>query len=154
MELEAKLQKKLEDDIPLARAMSFRVLELPDCGARTRLPLQGNTNHLNTQFGGSLYAAGALSCYTALLAILERGGCPTRNIVIAQGEIDYIAPAEGDCELRVQCPPEEARRFIGEMERKGRARLALEAVISCEGRDVARVRGRYLARSDRPAKIV
>jgi thioesterase domain-containing protein len=146
MEIVERLQAKLSSEIPLVKALDFRILELPEGGARTRLPLVGNTNHLGTQFGGSLYAAGALSCYSALLAILERGGQSTNNIVIVQGEIDYLAPGEGDCELRVQCPPEEARRVIEEMEIKGRARLALEATVSCAGKNVARVRGRYLAR--------
>jgi len=145
--LETRLEEKLHREIPIARQMGFTVTRVGTDGADCLLPLRPNTNHLGTQFGGSLYAAGALSCYTALLGLLARLGQETKNIVITDGQIRYLSPGTGDVVLQARLPTSELSLFETQLRKKGRARLKIHTQILVGSRLVAEVHGEYLARS-------
>ena len=60
------LERLLHHDIPLTRAMQLQVLSWQAHELRLRLPLQANSNHHHSMFGGSLYSA-LRSCRSCLL---------------------------------------------------------------------------------------
>jgi thioesterase domain-containing protein len=145
--LTQRLESKILADIPIAKLMGFVVFEVNESGADCGLPLEPNTNHLGTQFGGSLYAAGALSCYTALMGLLARQGLSSNNIVITEGHIEYVSPGSGDVRLQARLPQEGLNAFATQLRQKGRARLKVETVIlDASQKTVARVNGEYLVR--------
>lgn len=145
--LTQRLESKILADIPIAKLMGFFVFEVNESGADCGLPLSPNTNHLGTQFGGSLYAAGALSCYTALMGLLARLGLSSNNIVITEGHIEYVSPGSGDVRLQARLPQEGQNAFATQLRQKGRARLKIETVIlDASQKTVARVNGEYLVR--------
>jgi thioesterase domain-containing protein len=145
--LTQQLESKILADIPIAKLMGFQVISVNESGADCRLPLAPNTNHLGTQFGGSLYAAGALSCYTALMGLLARRGLSSNNIVIAEGHIEYLSPGKGDVRLEARLPIEGQDAFAVQLRQKGRARLKLEtSILDAANKMIARVKGEYLVR--------
>jgi len=147
--LTRRLENKIHADIPISNHMGFEIESIHDEGARCRLPLTPNTNHLGTQFGGSLYAAGALCCYSALLGLLARLGLESKNIVITDGHIEYLAPGTGDVVLEATLPALELRDFESKLRFKGRARLKVETHVLLAGSMIAKVRGEYLVRSEK-----
>lgn len=55
------LERLLHHDIQLTRAMQLQVLSWQAHELRLRLPLQANSNHHHSMFGGSLYSAAVLA---------------------------------------------------------------------------------------------
>jgi thioesterase domain-containing protein len=149
-DIKQRLSDKILGEIPISRAMGFRIEEISEEGAECSLPLASNTNHLGTLFGGSLYSAGALSCYTALLGLLARIGFATNNIVITQGHIDYLAPGTGDARYVAKLPHAAAREaFERALKSKGRARMRVVTEVYLRGSEpIARIEGEYLVREN------
>jgi thioesterase domain-containing protein len=145
--LTRQLEAKILADIPIAKHLGFGVLSVHEQGADCRLPLAPNTNHLGTQFGGSLYSAGALSCYTALMGLLARRGLSSNNIVITNGQIEYLAPGTCDVRLEARLPQDELDTFATQLRNKGRARLkVIASILDTSGKELAHVTGEYLVR--------
>ncbi len=110
--------------------MGFRLIEMSPVKSKAHLPLAGNTNHLGTQFGGSLFSAGALSCYSSLLGILLEGGISldqALNIVITESSIRYLAPGSGDLDFHVEIEVGLRQQFMQELLAKKRARIDFRA---------------------------
>ncbi|MEO5668745.1 MAG: YiiD C-terminal domain-containing protein [Bdellovibrionota bacterium] len=146
--LTLRLEAKIHAEIPLSRHMGFQVRKVHGEGATCFLPLAPNTNHLGTQFGGSLFAAGALSCYIALLGLLARLGLESGNIVITNGNIEYLAPGTGDVLLNARLPNEGRVDFEAQLHKKNRARIKIETEIVLHNDIVAKVFGEYLVRRE------
>ncbi len=144
----ADLGDHILSEIPAAERLGFRLVDARDGGARSKVSLAPNLNHLGTFFGGSLYAAGALTCYAGLRALLESEGLPAKNIVIARGDIHYLAPAQGDIEIVSHASPESVRAFLSEFRTRGRGRIKIEGKIFEGLKLVAKIRGAYLARAE------
>jgi thioesterase domain-containing protein len=140
------IQERIHSEIPISKAMAFEILGIEPQATRTRMKLEPNTNHLGTLFGGSLYALGALSCYSALLGLLEQRQVTTKNIVITHGDIDYLSPGTGDCEAIVKTDADDIEGLLKSLKVKKRGRITFTAEISQEGRGVALVNGTYLVR--------
>ena len=146
-----RIESKILGEIPMSKQMGFRVTRIFEDGADCFLPLESNSNHLGTQFGGSLYSAGALSSYTALLGLVSRLGLATNNIVITEGHIEYFSPGTGDVELQARLPlGNERKEFEEKLKTNGRARMKLctEIFIRSSTDPIARVLGEYLVRDD------
>ncbi len=152
--LTSLLQTQIHNDIPLSRHMGWELRRLDASGAQCFLPLMPNHNHLGTQFGGSLYAAGALSCYALVLGLLHSAKRITRDIVITEGQIRYLAPGTGDVTFDASVPePEQKLRFLESLANRGRARITVLAKAWIGKTCVAEVRGVYLVRLDANKEI-
>lgn len=68
------LERRLHHDIPLTRAMQLQVLSWQAHELRLRLPLQANSNHHHSMFGGSLYSAAVLAGWGWLHLRLQEAG--------------------------------------------------------------------------------
>lgn len=138
-----RIEELLQSKIPITRAMGVKVEHYD--GERLVLvaPLAENVNHLGTAFGGSLNALAVLSGYGLLWLELSD---TESHIVIRESSISYERPVRG--QLRAVClrPEEEALlQFKQTFHQKGKARIALSAIIEEEGRAAVRFRGTFVA---------
>lgn len=141
------LQAVLHSDIPLTREMGMQVIDWREQCLRLQLPLAPNVNHKSTMFGGSLYCAAVLVGWGWLHLRLRELGIDDGHIVIQEGQISYPLPVTGVAVAHCQAPDEKAwERFLTMYQRRGRARLTLETVVSNVGSEEAAVRfsGQYV----------
>lgn len=141
-----RLEATLRQDIPLTRAMGLRVLDWQDGTLRLGLPLEGNTNHAASAFGGSLYSIAVLAGWGWLLLRQQEAGLEDGHVVIQEATIEYPLPVLGDAVALCRPVPAEAwARFEKTFRRHGRARLALDTeVLTAEGEVAVRFRGQYV----------
>ena len=140
-EVEAYLHKH----IPLSADMGVRVLACDAAGVTLRAPLAPNINHRATVFGGSTSAIGILSAWTWLSFSLHAAGQASR-LVIQHNTVDYLTPITGEFEARCTgIPAPQFAKVLRTLERYGKARATLSAVISCKGEKAATFTGDYVA---------
>lgn len=146
-----ELQRYLHDHIPLTEAMGVSVESAEEGKVVLRAPLEPNINHRDTVFGGSASALAILAGWALVHVRMRALGHSPRRIVIQRNRMEYERPIEG--EFRAECSaPEPAawERFLRILERRGMARLALEARV-LEGSAVAgRFQGDYVVMEDGP----
>lgn len=139
------LERLLHHDIPLTRAMQLQVLSWQAHELRMRLPLQANSNHHNTMFGGSLYSAAVLAGWGWLHLRLQEAGIDG-GVVIKDAQISYLLPVNADA-LACCAAPEAAvwDKFIATYQRRGVARLPLDTQLLTSAGEVAvRFSGQYV----------
>lgn len=131
--------------IPISREMGLRVTEVSSKHAVVAVPLAPNINHVQTVFGGSLYAAAALSCYALFQALSREAGGLSDELVIQEGGIRYLAPVDADFTVRAEMAEEKGgEKFIEALQRYGKARMKLKATVICKGRTCAEFSGVYV----------
>jgi len=143
MKSAADLERFLHEKIPLTVAMGVQVAECNDTRLILTAPLEPNHNHLGTAFGGSLHALATLSGYGLLWWLLRE---PEAHIVIRESTIRYERPVRDV--LRAVCsspPTAELERFRKDFARKGKARIALEAVIEHDNEIAAYFHATFVA---------
>ncbi|MBA1202280.1 thioesterase [Pseudomonas capeferrum] len=141
------LQSILHRDIPLTREMGLEVLDWRDRQLRLQIPLEANVNHKSTMFGGSLYCVAVLAGWGWLHLRLRELGIEDGHIVIHSGEISYPLPVTGAAIASCAAPDEKVwERFLNLYQRRGRARLTLESVVTNAGSEEPAVRfgGQYV----------
>jgi len=142
----AALQILIHHDIPLSPQMGFSVVSATAEKTRARMLLEPNTNHLGTMFGGSLFAGGALTCFVATLAILRQERWETKQIVAVKGDIQWLKPGTGNCEITVKVDAANRARLVSELRAQSRSHLSLEAEAWVNAEVIARVRLNYSVR--------
>lgn len=139
-----ELQAYLLEQIPLAGAMGIEIKEATDTQVILTLPLEPNINHRDTAFGGSICAAGTLACWTLVHLRLSRLDIQTR-LVIHKNRMVYRKPIPGRFEAICQFSDETAWHEVLEMlERWGKAKLQLTAMVTCEGEEAAEFHGSFV----------
>lgn len=141
----SEVEAYLHLHIPLSADMGVQVVECGSAGVTLRAPLAPNINHRATVFGGSTSAMAILAAWTWLNFALRATG-PVPRLVIQRNNVEYLAPITG--EFEAQCagiPADKFARFRRALERHGKARATLEAVVSCKGRGVAEFSGEFVA---------
>jgi thioesterase domain-containing protein len=141
----AELEAYLHERIPLSRAMQVSVLEVGEAHLRVGAPLAPNINHRNTVFGGSAAAAAMLAAWGLLYVRLRRERRPAR-LVIQRSSLEFLQPIDDLFTATSRlAAPDAWPRFLATLERKGRSRIAVEAVLDCRGVAVARFQGEFVA---------
>ena len=141
----AEVENYLHKHIPLSAGMGIRVVACDATGVTLRAPLAPNINQHSTVFGGSTSAVGILSAWTWLHFALRSAG-HTSRLVIQRNTVDYLAPIKRDFEARCTgMPAEQFEEFLRTLDRYGKARASLTAVLTCEGEKVAAFSGDYVA---------
>jgi thioesterase domain-containing protein len=139
------LERTLHAEIPLTRAMGVRVVRADHNGLVLGAALAPNLNHKQTAFGGSLNSLATLACW-GLIQLLVRDCGRAITVVIQESHVQFLKPVTQDFEAI--CPPPPAavhEKFLRTLERKGRARLELEATIHSDGEVALRFRGQFVA---------
>jgi thioesterase domain-containing protein len=140
--LNQELEKVLHHEIPLTKAMSLRVREASPELVRLYLPIEPNVNHKSTAFGGSLYSGAVLAGWGALWCTLRDLEIKAQ-IVIAASNMEYLLPVKTHFEAVCVPDLDEVDRAIRVLKRRGKAKVDLEAVISCNGEACASLFGTY-----------
>lgn len=138
------LERYLHEHIPLSAAMQVRVVSADPEGVTLAAPLAPNINHRETVFGGSASALAILAGWSLVRVALEdREPC---RIVIQRNSMEYSAPMLGEFSARSFVEDsDEWRRFFSMLERKGRARIAVSALLESEGTECGRFEGTFVA---------
>jgi thioesterase domain-containing protein len=139
------LTRYLHDHIPLTRHMGIVVTEPGPDRVVLSAPLAPNVNHRETAFGGSLSGAAILAGWT-LLHVRLTPRARRHRLVVQESTTHFEQPADGPFEAVCELPSAaEFERFAVMLERRGKARIALESRILCRGEVSARHTGRYVA---------
>ena len=139
----AALEQILHSEIPISKAMGIRVADYDGASLQLEAPLEPNTNHKSSAFGGSLYSIAVL-CGWGLLHLKLADARMHKHIVIQEGSIRHLHPVVHD--LHAECRLDEAafKRFLLTLKKHGRARISLAAIITDEGRTAVEFSGRYV----------
>ena len=114
---------------------------------RLEAPLTPNINYNGTAFGGSIYTVAALSSWLLVSATITAGDHEADYVVIQDGAIEYLQPADDRFEAESAWPSDESRsRCLQGLERRRVARSELAALVTCKGAVCATFEGRFVAR--------
>lgn len=142
---EQALQQYLYDHIPLSHAMQLRVLQVREEEVVVAAPLAPNINHRETVFGGSASAVAILAAWSLLHTRLHRAGIASR-LVIQSNTMHYDQPIAGDFTARARlAEAEDWARFVRMLERRGKARIGVAAVLEYAGQPAGRLHGEFVA---------
>jgi len=141
----AEVEHYLHQHIPLSADMGVHVVACEAAGVTLRAPLAPNINHHQTVFGGSTSAVAILAAWTWLNFAL-RAADQTSRLVIQRNTVDYLAPITREFEAHCAgMPAAQLEEFLRTLERYGKARATLTAVLTCKGEKVATFSGDYVA---------
>lgn len=129
-QLLAELQTALERDIPICGLMGIRVHSLDESGLRLSAPLEGNLNHQQTAFAGTLSTLCTITGWGSVFLLTREQGLPG-NIVIRRGAIKYLRPVAAD-RIVAHCPPADAAardHFFDMLRAKGQSKIDLHVEI-------------------------
>jgi thioesterase domain-containing protein len=126
----------LARQIPLAKAMRFRIEYRPPGTVRVRAPLAPNRNDKGTAFAGAIYSALVLAPWCLLTAALKERGIKA-DVMVYRASVKYLQPVRDDfvAECRV---PDLFRRL---------ARRPKRVVLASRIGDAAVFRGAFYVRA-------
>lgn len=139
-----RLEEYLYAHIPLSRAMGVQVSEADVLGVTLSAPLAPNINHRETIFGGSASAVAILAAWSLLHVRLQAAGLAAR-LVIQRNTMEYERPIPGAFTASAGVDPAAWARFLSILERRARARIAVTALLHCEGERVGSLVGEFVA---------
>jgi len=141
------LQDVLHAEIPLTRAIGIRVSAYTGDTLTLAAPLEPNTNHKSTAFGGSLYSVAVLAGW-GLLYLRLRDLDVSAHIVIHETQVRYLRPVTGELVATARLAPGESlERGVTLFQRRGRARIGLDAHVVQGGEAAVAFRGAYVIHS-------
>ena len=123
--------------------MGIRVEYYDGTSLKLDAPLAPNTNHKSTAFGGSLYSLAVL-CGWGLLHLKLADAKLHKPIVIQESDIRYLQPVEHDMHAECRLDDAEFKKFLRTLEKRGRARMSLDVIISQDNRPAVEFTGRYV----------
>ena len=124
-----KLKQFFIDHLPITQFMGLEVESYDGETLILTAPLEPNINDKQTAFGGSLYNTAVMACWGMIYLKTQERNIQC-NQVVTEGSMKYIAPVYGRIRAICHAPSEkELSAFFDHFERKGRARIGLEAAI-------------------------
>jgi thioesterase domain-containing protein len=132
-ETQENISKKLKhffiDHLPITQYMGLEVESYNGDTLILTAPLEPNINDKQTAFGGSLYNMAVMACW-GMIYLKTQEQKIICNQVVTEGSIKYIAPVEGRIRAICHAPSaDELASFFDYFERKGKARISLQAAI-------------------------
>lgn len=140
----AQLQHYLHQHIPLSAAMQVRVLVASPDEVLLQAPLAPNINHRETVFGGSASALAILAAWSLVHTRMRAQGLQGR-LVIQRNSMEYGSPIQGDFTARATVDAAQWQPFARMLARKGKARIAITAVLEHAGQEAGRLQGEFVA---------
>lgn len=140
------LKNLILDKIPVLSGFLFEVESHSARKVIVSAKLKDHLNHKDTAFGGSLYQLGLLAGYALFLNLLLQEQESIENLVIAHGEIDYLAAAQKDLTAVCEVTPDQINDFRDKLKNKSRGSLILAVHISCDDLLVAKLKCRFVHR--------
>jgi thioesterase domain-containing protein len=140
--LKELLQKTLLHEIPLTKALGLEVEEASSGLVRLRFPLEPNHNHKQTAFGGSLYSAAVLAGWSVAWCALQERGVKAQVVIAGSGE-RFLRGVTTDFVSECAAEPYQLEKALKMLATRGKARLGLASVVSCEGEACMAFQGTY-----------
>jgi len=138
------LQTYLLDCIPLLQHMHVNVESVDRNALRVAAPLQPNSNHIGTAFGGSLHSMGTVSAW-GLLWILLRDQADV-HLVIRDSHMRYLQPARGALTSTCLVPnPGLINQFMRNIARRNKSAIELRTTVESDGEVCAEFEGTFVA---------
>ncbi|WP_020407259.1 PaaI family thioesterase [Hahella ganghwensis] len=137
------LNKIIGFAIPFAARAGFEVTELRRGHLKARIPLKGNTNHINSMYAGALFTLAEIP--GGVMAIYEFGAdyYPT----LKEMNIKYYLPVKSDAFVQFDIAEEEMERIIFGADADGKCDYTLIGkVFDAEGQLVAETENYYQLR--------
>ncbi len=133
------------EQIPMTRSLGVRVEHYDGTSVRLAAPLEPNSNHHDTAFGGSLSSLAILSGWVLVhLQLRERG--IASGLVIQRSAMEFEAPVDGDFTATAVLPPAAAwNRFLATLSRHRAARVTVSSTVACPSGEGGRHEGTYVA---------
>jgi len=142
---EAELETYLHDNIPLTRAMAVRVVSIAPDKVVLGAPLAPNINVHDTVFGGSASTLATITAWSLIYTRLLAAG-RTCDLVIQRSTMEFIKPIRGDfTAVAVMSDGSEWADFLRTLDRKGRARITVEATLDFADALAGLFRGDFVA---------
>ena len=142
---ELEIEQYLHRHIPLSVAMGVRVKLATPRRVELTAPLAPNVNHHETVFGGSANAVATLSAWTLVHVGLLHANVDAAT-VIQRNVMRYDEPIHGDFIAVCTLIDDTAwQRFLKTIDRRGRARITMNAHLQFDGRVVASFEGDFVA---------
>ena len=143
--LTTEVDAYLYSNIPLSAAMGVRVKVATPERVLLFAPLGPNINHHRTVFGGSGVVLATLSAWTLLHLRLSQEH-PDAQLVIQRSSMEYERPIPGDFEAVCRFADDSAwQRFRLTLERRGRARMTLNAHLLHASHEMGSFVGDFVA---------
>jgi thioesterase domain-containing protein len=139
------LERYLYEQIPLSGAMGTAVVDPGPERVVLEAPLEPNTNHRSTAFGGSVSALATLAGW-ALVHRRLRADARVAQVVIQRGSMEYLLPVSTS--FRAICEeidPAEWSRLTRALDRSGKGRARVDVRVEAAGTTVGRFEGVYVA---------
>jgi thioesterase domain-containing protein len=134
----------IHSEIPLSQAMGVSVTSYDGQSLTLTAPLEKNTNHKSTAFGGSLYSIAVLTGWGWIYLKLHEAKL-TGHIVIQKSEINHFLPVTGDIVAQCQVgDPNILNKFIHTYRKKNRSRIHLDVNILQGNECAVQFRGSYV----------
>lgn len=147
----SELQRYLHEHIPITSAMEVSVGSAREDRIVLRAPLEANINHRDTVFGGSASALAILAGWALVHVRMRALGHSPRRIVIQRNRMEYDHPIEGDFSAECRAPDADAwSRFLRILDRRGMARITLDARVLFGSTVAGRFQGDYVVMEDGP----
>ncbi len=139
-----ELLEYVRANLPLASAMGVSVVVAGDESVELHFPLAPNLNHERTAFGGSLAAAGMLAAWS-LIWLQTRRITPPPRLVIAESQMRFIRPVDGDFIAACDWPKADSwAQARDQLTRTGRARIELRSELQVAGKVAAAHYGTFV----------
>ena len=140
-----ELTAYLHEHIPLSRTMGVEVIAASESRVELTALFAPNVNHQCTVFGGSASAVAILAAWTLMHVRLSEAGLDC-ELVIQRNSMEYLEPFAKDFQAVSSFQDEsEWKRFLKLYHRRGKGRLLIPASLYCEGAEVGRLEGAFVA---------
>ncbi|MCP8882392.1 thioesterase domain-containing protein [Devosia sp. XJ19-1] len=140
----AALADFLHEHIPLSRAMNVTAVRASVEEVVLEAPLEPNINVHGTMFGGSAATLGLLAAWSVLHLRLEAEGI-SNQLVIHRTEMEYLKPIAGTAQAVARLEGADWASFLHTLDRRGKARLKVNAALVFNGEPAARLAGEFVA---------
>ncbi|WP_094712628.1 PaaI family thioesterase [Hahella sp. CCB-MM4] len=137
------LNKIISFAIPFAGRAGFEVTELRRGHLKAKIPLKGNTNHINSMYAGALFTLAEIP--GGVMAIYEFGA--DYYPVLKEMSIKFYVPVKSDSCVEFDMSEEEMKRILAGAEEDGKCDYTLSGkVYDAQGQLVAETQNYYQLR--------
>ncbi len=144
-----ELEHLIAEEMPITQHLDFSLATDEEGRVHASAPLQPNTNHMGSAFGGSLSMLATLTGWAMMHQVVEDAVEDMKRrveVMIQESDIEYMRPVYENISVICERPDDDALdRFEQMMERWGRARLELKCRIDAAGERAVTFIGRYVA---------
>ena len=130
------------DSIPAVKRTGIRTLDIFPGYVKLHMPLNGNENHVNMMYAGSLFALAELPGGVVMVSALDTA---KYYPVVGEVNIRYLKPAFTDVTVEVSLSQSELDRMQRDLETTGKCKYVLEQELKdASGQVVAVTTGTYM----------